>query len=140
MIRFLPVADRELFDPLVMRALLILTLSCGLVFIGCRKPKATSAPEPAPEAAAPAATPGPSAVAPSPTAPAPVNVARLETEIAFTELNSVIASFESFHKRMPTVEDLRKSYYGGSRPLPIPPGYKLVLDPKSKTAKLVPGN
>ncbi len=56
------------------------------------------------------------------------------------ELNNVIASFESFHKRMPTLADLKKAYYGGTRPLPIPPGHKLVIDPKSKTAQLVPGN
>lgn len=129
-----------LSNRLNMRALLILALSCGLVFAGCRKRKPAIAPEPAPEAPAPAATPGPSAGSPAPAAPAPVNVARLETAIEFTELNNVIASFEAFHKRMPTVEDLKKSYYGGTRPLPIPPGYKLVIDQKSKTAKLVPGN
>jgi hypothetical protein len=123
-----------------MRALLIFTLSFGLVFTGCRKRKTTSAPEAAPEAPAPAATPAAAAGSPPPTAPAPVNVVQLEAEVEFSELNNVIASFEAFHKRMPTVEDLKKSYFGGTRPLPIPPGYKLVIDQKKKKAKLVPGN
>ena len=122
------------------RLLLALALTCGLVLGGCRKRKAAPAPEIAPEAPAAAAAPPQAAGSAAQPAPAPVSVAQVEAGVEFGDLNNVIASFEAFHKRMPTVEDLKKSYYGGTRPIPVPPGYKLVIDQKSKKAKLVPGN
>lgn len=130
----------SLFNLTSMRTFLILALSCGLLLVGCRKRKPTPAPEAAPEATAPAAAPAPAAGSAAPAAPAPVNVPQVEASVEFNDLDNVIASFEAFHKRMPTVEDLKKSYFGGTRPLPIPPGYKLVIDQKNKKAKLVPGN
>ena len=129
-----------------MRLILLLALCCGLAFVGCRKRKTGAAPEPAP--AVPEAPAAPAGQAPPTTASAPVSApvsaptsaAEVEASIEFSDLNDVIASFEAFHKRMPTAEDLKKAYYGGTRPLPIPPGHKLVIDPKSKKAKLVRGN
>ncbi len=55
----------------------------------------------------------------------------------FGDLNNIIEGFMEFHKRPPTMEELKKSYYGGTKPIPIPPGYRLVIDPKAKKAKLV---
>lgn len=123
-----------------MHPFLVVALSCGLLLGGCRRRKTTPAPEPPPEASPPTATTTQPASSTSSPRSAPVNVAQVETDLEFSELNNVIASFEAFHKRMPTVEDLKKSYYGGTRPIPVPPGYRLVIDQKSKKAKLVPGN
>lgn len=122
-----------------MRIVFALALCFGLALVGCRKRKAVSPPEPpppAPEASAQPTLPTQPAVAANP-AGTPQSAADVEASIEFSDLNDVIASFEAFHKRMPTVEDLKKAYYGGTKPLPIPPGYKLVIDPKTKKAKLV---
>lgn len=133
-------ANQPLFSQMKIHPLLVVALSCALVLGGCRKRKATPTPEIAPETPAEVAAPPPTAGSAAQAVPAPVNVTQVEAGVEFSDLNNVIASFEAFHKRMPTVADLQKSYYGGTRPIPIPPGYKLVIDQKSKKAKLVPGN
>lgn len=126
-----------------MKRLLIVALCSGLALVACRKRNTevvtTSAPPSeasAPAASTPAAEKAPKTAAPSPT----VNIAHVEAGVEFGDLNSVIASFEDRNKRLPTVDELKKAYYGGTRPIPIPPGYKLVIDQKSKKARLVPGN
>ena len=124
----------------MMRPLLVVAVSCGLVLGGCRKRKATPAPEIAPEAPAAAAAPPQSAGSAAQAVPAPLNIPSVEAGVEFGNLNNMIEGFEQAHKRLPTIEELRKSYYGGTKPIPIPAGYKLVIDQKSKKAKLVPGN
>lgn len=126
-----------------MKRLLIVALCSGLALVACRKRNTevvtTSAPPSeasAPAASTPAAEKAPKTAAPPPT----VNIAHVEAGVEFGDLNSVIASFEDRNKRLPTVDELKKAYYGGTRPIPIPPGYKLVIDQKSKKARLVPGN
>ena len=123
---------------------MILTLCSGLVMTGCRKRKAEpTAPTETPKQpqAAQASPPAPSAPAQAPASKAPtVNIPQLEAGVEFGDLNNIIAGFEYTHKRLPTADELKKLYYGGAKPIPVPPGYRLTVDPKSKTAKIVPGN
>jgi hypothetical protein len=108
-----------------------------VLFGGCRKRKsvevvpvaAAQPPEPAQESAP--------AVAPKSNQPPPADVPTIETGVEFGDLNNMIEGFIEARKRPPTLEELKKLYYGGTRPLPIPPGYRLVIDPNSKKAKLV---
>jgi len=113
------------------RILLLIAVSVCLA-AGCRKPKpAPPAPEPAPEPAAPATksqTPG------GTPRPAAVNIPLLETSVEFSDLNGLVGGYYEKHKRLPTVPELTKMYY---KPIPIPEGYKLVIDPQSKQVKLV---
>lgn len=114
---------------------------CGvLIGVGCRKrklePAAPAETAKQPEAAQESAPSAP----PSGKPVAPLNIPSIEAGVEFGDLNNMIEGFEQAHKRMPTMEELKKSYYGGTKPLPIPPGYKLVIDQKSKKARLVPGN
>ena len=127
-----------------MRSLLILALCGVLVMIGCRKrkveptapaetvkqPEAAQVPPPAPSAPAQA----------SAKKAAPVTIPQVEAGVEFGDLNNIISGFEYTHKRLPTADELKKLYYGGTRPIPVPRGYKLIVDPKSKRAKLVPGS
>lgn len=127
-----------------MRILLVSLLIASAAFAACVKRKPT-APPPSPETATsvapqssdqPAEPKEPSAPAAKPSP----NIGQVETGVEFGDLNNLIAGFEIRNKRLPTVDELKKLYYGGSRPIPIPPGFKLVIDPKTKTAKLAPGN
>ena len=52
----------------------------------------------------------------------------------FSDLNGLVGGYYEKHKRLPTVPELTKMYY---KPIPIPEGYKLVIDPQSKQVKLV---
>lgn len=126
-----------------MKRLLIVALCSGLAFVGCKKRKTESGVVPIPpsEPTSPAgSTPAADKAPPAAGAPATVNIAHVEAGVEFGDLNNVIASFEERNKRLPTIEELKKAYYGGTRPIPIPPGYHLVIDPKGKKARLVPGN
>jgi hypothetical protein len=95
---------------------------------GCRKPKPAQVipPNPEPEAPVPAAAVKPSAP--------PVNIPLLETSVEFSDLNGLVAGYYEKHKRLPTIPELTKMYY---KPIPVPPGYKLVIDPQSKQVKAV---
>jgi len=125
-----------------MRVSLVLIVCAALAVVGCRKRKVVP-PAPAetvsqPEAAAQPATPSaPSQVQPSAKPDPAADIPSLEAGVEFGDLNNIIEGFMEFHKRPPTMEELKKSYYGGTKPIPIPPGYRLVIDPKAKKAKLV---
>lgn len=120
-----------------MRLLPFLLLCACLAATGCRKRK--SAPEPA---AAPEAQPAASVEAAQPTAspatataaPPPVTADQLEAGPEFADLNNLVSWFYDRNKRVPTMQELAKMYAG---PMPTPPGYKLVIDPKTKTVKAV---
>jgi hypothetical protein len=49
-------------------------------------------------------------------------------------LNGFVGCYYQKPKRLPTVPELTKLYY---KPIPVPEGYKLVIDPQSKQVKLV---
>jgi len=105
---------------------------------GCRKPKPAQVipSNPEPEAPVPAASSAASpaaAGAVKPSAP-PVNIPLLETSVEFSDLNGLVAGYYEKHKRLPTIPELTKMYY---KPIPVPPGYKLVIDPQSKHVKAV---
>lgn len=127
-----------------MRVLLFCILGASVVFLACNRRKPAS-PTTSAEAAVPAAPQPPvqPAEVSAPSAPAgkpQPSAAQLEAGVEFGDLNNLIAGFENRNKRLPTAEELKKLYFGGTRPIPIPPGYKLVIDPRTKSAKLVPGN
>ena len=127
-----------------MRSILTLALCGGLLFVGCRRSKSApqaAPPEPPkqPEASQTTTPPPATPAAVSGAKSAPVTIPQMEAGVEFGDLNNIIEAFEERHKRLPTVEELKKLYYGGTRPIPIPPGYKLIVDPKSKKAKLTPG-
>ena len=65
---------------------------------------------------------------------------QIEAGPEFGDLNNLIAGFENKNKRLPSIEELKRMYGGGARPLPAPPGYKIVIDPQTKKAKAVPGS
>jgi hypothetical protein len=127
-----------------MKLSLVLTLCAVLAMVGCRRrklePKASVESSNQPEAAQVSAPSVPAQTQPSSNQAAPPNIPTIEAGVEFGDLNNIIEGYLEFHKRMPTVEELKKSYYGGTKPLPIPPGYKLVIDHKGKKARLVPGN
>ena len=117
-----------------MRTLLLVALAGCLTLTACRrrKPDAT----PAPGATPPPAATEPVAATSSPGTPAapPVNVPQLEAGPQFADLNNLVSWYYDRNKRLPTIEELSKMYAG---PLPTPPGYKLVIDPKTKTVQAV---
>ena len=125
-----------------MKLLFVIMACTVLVFAGCRKRKTEPPPMPtapasvAPDSPGPASTP---AVATPASKPA-LTPAQVEASVEFGDLNNLIAGFEIKNKRLPTVEELKRMYYGGTKPIPVPPGYRLVIDPKTKTAKAVSGN
>lgn len=108
-----------------------------MVVTACRRRKPEPAPTPEevtpPPAAEPAAQPAPGAVPAAKAAP-PVNVEHLQAGPEFADLNNLVAGFYDRNKRLPSMQELAKMYAG---PLPNPPGYKLVIDPKTKTVKAV---
>ena len=126
-----------------MKLVLVIMACTGLVLAGCRKRKTEPPPTPAaPTSAVPETPPsGPAAtpVAAPPAKPA-LTPAQVEASVEFGDLNNLIAGFEIKNKRLPTVEELKRLYYGGTKPIPVPPGYRLVIDPKTKTAKAISGN
>ena len=127
-----------------MRSFLVLALCCSVIFVGCRRsrpaPTIVISEPPKPPDAAAGQNSSPSTTATPPAAKsAPVNIPLLEAGVEFGDLNNMIEAYEERHKRLPTVEELKKLYYGGTRPIPIPPGYRLAIDPKTKKAKVVPG-
>lgn len=127
--------------PQLMRSLLVFPLCCALMIIGCRKRKVEPI-APAETVNQPEAVQVSAPVTSTATQPLAkqVDIPGIEAGVEFGDLNNIIAGFEYTHKRLPTGEELKKLYYGGTRPIPMPPGYKLVVDPKTKRAKLAPGN
>ncbi len=127
-----------------MRLPISLVLSAGLLLGACKKRRAEPAPVPEPTPA-PAAEPVKKATPPPAQStanlgPAPATVAQFEGGVEYADLNNVIAGFEFRNKRLPTIDELRRAYYGGTRPILVPPGHKLVIDPKTKKVKAVPGS
>lgn len=124
-----------------MRLSLILILCGVLVAVGCRRRRAEPPPTPEPptqpETVQPQAASVPTQNQPSASQTAPSDIPSIEAGVEFGDLNNIIEGYLEFHKRLPTIEELKKSYYGGTKPLPIPPGYRLAIDPKTKKAKLV---
>ncbi len=118
-----------------MKALFYLILVSCLTLSACKRRKAATAPEaaPSPAASEPTTSGVPNATS-APTAP-PVNVAHLQTSPEFADLNNLVSWFYDRNKRLPTLPELAKM---SGKPLPNPPGYKLAIDPKTKTVKAVP--
>jgi hypothetical protein len=113
-----------------MRLLPLLLLCACLVATGCRKRKsALEQAAAAVEAAQPKTSPATAAAAPP-----PVTADQLEAGPEFADLNNLVSWFYDRNKRVPTMQELAKMYAG---PMPNPPGYKLVIDPKTKTVKAV---
>lgn len=120
-----------------MKTFVLLALAGCLTVSACRKRKAE--PAPAPETTPPPAVTEPAAPVASTAAPPvkdapPVNVGELEAGPEFADLNNLVSWFYDRNKRVPTMQELSKMYSG---PLPNPPGYKLVIDPKTKTVMAV---
>jgi hypothetical protein len=121
----------------------ILLLLSVCVLLGACKRRKVEAP-PVPETPAPAAPeqklPAPVATTPpaAGAAPGPPTVAQFESGVEFADLNNVIAGFEFRNKRLPTMDELQRAYYGGKRPIQVPSGHTLVIDPQSKKVKAVP--
>lgn len=117
-----------------MNRILLVLVATACLTSGCRKPKPVPVPVPEPEPAAPAASNPAPGSAPPPAAPAPVNIPLLETSVEFSDLNGLVGGFYEKHKRLPSIPELTKLYY---KPIPVPPGYRLVIDPQSKQVKAV---
>lgn len=116
------------------QTLLILVVTIGLN-AGCRKPRPApvTPSEPAPAPTTEAVTPVPGGAPAASPAP-PVNIPLLETSVEFSDLNGLVGGFYEKHKRLPSIPELTKLYY---KPIPVPPGYRLVIDPQSKQVKAV---
>lgn len=117
-----------------MRIPLLLLISACFFTTSCRKRKPVEAPAPAPEpqAAAPVESARATSQAAAPATTPPVTADQLEAGPEFADLNNLVEYFYERNQRVPTLQELAKMNGG---PLPNPPGYKLVIDPKSKTVK-----
>lgn len=124
-----------------MKAHVIVLLSGCLLLSACKRRKVEFPPTPEapPATAAEQKAPSPAPVAsPAGASAGPQNVAQFEAGVEYSDLNNTIAGFEFRNKRLPTMEELQRAYYGGKRPIQAPPGYTLVIDPQSKKVKAVP--
>ena len=121
-----------------MRQFALVLLVVASLSAGCRRSRPAPPAQVETSTPAEAQAPVPAGSKPGGTAPvpaaAPVNIPLLETSVEFSDLNGLVAGYYEKHKRLPTVPELMKMYY---QPIPIPPGYRLMIDSKSKQVKLV---
>ena len=65
-----------------------------------------------------------------------MTVQEMTTSSQFADMNKLVEFFYDRNKRVPTMDELARSF---GRPLPTPPpGYAFVIDGQAKKVKLAP--